>query len=258
MKTIKITLPKSWNDLTHRQLERIALLFHTMKPSASFDLKILYILLDVNWFQFIEKAKIRIVLWNVPMSELRKNYDFIYKKNDRTAFAKFLKIKSQKSAIGNLKSNVVYACQDRLANLTADEFSVADDLHIKWRETKNIEYLHYLAAIVYTKTTTRKEFDKNALHESALLFKKVSIAKLLAIEITYFGCKNQLVKRFPKVFPAPVPGLQKPKKNYGFGKIILAMTKGDLSKLETIKRVNIYAFLEQFEEDLTNVNKQKA
>jgi hypothetical protein len=252
-KTIKITLPKSWNELSHRQLERIAFLFHTIKPSASFDLKILYILLDVKWFQFIEKAKIRIVLWNIPMSEIRKNYDFIYSKNDRTAFAKFLKLK-----VSTTKSKVVYSCQDRLANLTADEFSVADDLHIKWRETKNVEYLHYLAAILYTKTTTRKEFDKNALHESALLFKKVPIAKLLAIEITYFGCKNHLVKRFPKVFPAPVLGVQKPKKNYGFGKIILAMTKGDLSKLETIKRVNIYAFLEQFEEDLINASKQKA
>ncbi|MFV5696693.1 hypothetical protein ACM55G_14785 [Flavobacterium sp. LB3P122] len=251
-KTIKITLPKSWNELSNSQLERIAFLFHTMKPSARFDLKILYILLDLKWFQFIEKAKIRIVLWNIPMSEIRKNYDFIYSKNDRTAFAKFLKLKTA------VNRELVYACQDRLANLTADEFSVADDLHIKWRETKNIEYLHYLAAILYTKTTIRKEFDKNALHESALLFKKVPIAKLLAIEITYFGCKNHLVKRFPRVFPTPIPGTPKPKKNYGFGKIILAMTKGDLSKLETIKRVNIYAFLEQFEEDLTTASKQKA
>lgn len=253
-KEVKITLPKSWNELSNSQLDSIAFLFHTMKPSASFDLKIFYILLNVKWFQIIEKAKIRIVLWNIPMSELRKNYDFIYSKNDRTNFAKYIKTKLSHRA----QSRCFFSPQDRLSNLTADEFSVADDLHIKWRETKNVEYLHYLAAILYTKTTTRKEFDKNALHESALLFRKVPIAKLLAIEITYFGCKNHLVKRFPKVFPAPVPGVQKPKKNYGFGKIILAMTKGDLSKLETIKRVNIYAFLEQFEEDLINASKQKA
>jgi len=35
------------------------------------------------------------------------------------------------------------------------------------------------------------------------------------------------------------------------------MAKGDLSKLETIKKVNIFAFLEQFEEDLIQAAKQK-
>lgn len=250
-KTIKITLPKSWNELSNGQLERIALLFYSMKPCAGFDLKILFILLDLKWFQFIEKTKVRIVLWNIPMSEIRKNYDFIYSKNDRTVFSKFFKLKK-------IPKSVFYSCQDRLANFTAEEFSVADDLHIKWRETKNLEYLHYLAAVIYTKTITRRTFDKNELHQGALLFKKLPLAKLLAMEIAYFGCKNHLVKRFPRVFPAGVPSGSKIKSNYGFGKIILSMAKGDLSKLETIKRVNIYSFLEQFEEDLKTSSKQKS
>jgi len=77
------------------------------------------------------------------------------------------------------------------------------------------------------------------------------------MEIAYFGCKKAIEKRFPKVFPKPVHGAGTPKKKYGFGKVILAMAKGDLSKLEIIERVNIYAFLEQFEEDIINTSKQK-
>ena len=196
MSTIIIILPKSWNELTNRQLERLALLFSTTQPSAKFDIAVLFILLDIKWWQYIEKAKVRIVLWNVPMSELRKNYAFVYSKNDRTIFLPFLKVCRLKSAACNL----FFAPQDRIANLTCDEFAVADDLHIKWRETKNVEYLHYLAAVLYTKTKKRPDFDKNELHEKAKLFKKVPIEKLLAIEIAYFGCKNNIVKRFPKAF----------------------------------------------------------
>lgn len=253
MKAIKITLPKSWNELTNRQLERLALLFSTTQPSAKFDIAVLFILLDIKWWQYIQKAKVRIVLWNVPMSEIRKNYNFIYTKNDRTSFLPFLKIKSY-----NLKPTIFFAPQDRIANLTCDEFAVADDLHIKWRETKEVEYLHYLAAVLYTNTKKRPDFDKNELHEKAKRFSRVPIKKLLAIEITYFGCKNNIVKRFPKAFPKANPEASGTKnKKYGFGKVILSMAKGDLSKLETIKKVNIFAFLEQFEDDLIQAAKQK-
>lgn len=253
MKAIKITLPKSWNELTNRQLERLALLFSTTQPSAKFDIAVLFILLDIKWWQYIKKAKVRIVLWNVPMSEIRKNYNFIYTKNDRTSFLPFLKIKSY-----NLKHKIFFAPQDRIANLTCDEFAVADDLHIKWRETKEVEYLHYLAAVLYTNTKKRPDFDKNELHDKAKAFSRVPIEKLLAIEITYFGCKNNIVKRFPKAFPKANPEASGTKnKKYGFGKVILSMAKGDLSKLETIKKVNIFAFLEQFEDDLIQAAKQK-
>lgn len=253
MKPIKIILPKSWNELSIQQLERIALLFHTTSPGLNFDLKILFILLDVKWWHYLEKAKIRIVLWNVPISEIRNNYSFIYTKIDRTHFAPFLKIPL------TYKSNpkCFFAPQDRIANLTSREFAVADDLHIKWRETKNIEYLQYLASVLYTPSKIRPVFDKNQLHTKAEIFKNIPLKKLLAMELTYFGCKKNIEKRFPKVFPKPIVGAEQPKKKYGFGKIILSMAKGDLSKVETIEKVNIYTFLEQFEEDLITASKNK-
>lgn len=242
-KPIKFKMPTSWDELSLSQLERMALLFNTVKPSAKFDLQVLYILLDIKWWEFSKKAKLRIVIWNVPMSDLRVNFDFIYSKIDRTAFAPLIK----------LNKTVYFAPQDRLANFSVKEFAVADDLHLQWRLTKNIEFLHYLAAVLYTPNKSRADFDKHALHDQALLFKKMKMSKLLAMEIAYFGCKKNLEKRFPKVFPEPSPGASKPKKKYGFGKVILSMTKGDLSKLDTIEKVNVFTFLEQFEEDLTPI-----
>jgi len=195
----------------------------------------------VKYWQFSKKARIRIALRNCALSDLHKSYEYIFKANNRTIFPEFIKIKKTK----------YFPPQARIANLTADEFAVVDDLHIKWRETKDLEYLQYMAAVLYTETKTRPLFDKNELHEKALVFKNIPARKLLAMEMAYFGCKNNLVKRFPKAFPKAKPGEAKPKKKYGFSKVILSMSKGDLSKLDLIKKVNIYTFLEQFEEDLT-------
>ncbi|PIF32985.1 hypothetical protein CLU81_3555 [Flavobacterium sp. 9] len=241
MKTVKLYIPKSWDEMSSRQLEKIALLFSTTETNVKFYVKLFFLLNDIKWWQFAKKAKIRIILRSFPLSDLHKTYEYIFKENNRTIFPEFIKVKKRK----------YFPPQNRIANITADEFAVVDDLHIKWRETKNIEFLHYMCAVLYTESKSRPVFDKNELHEKAAPFARVSIQKLLAIEMAYFGCKNNLVKRFPKAFPKPKPGASKPKKKYGFSKVILSMAKGDLSKLEMIKKVNIYTFLEQFEEDLT-------
>lgn len=245
MKKINIKIPKSWDEMKAKQFENIALLFNTSETNIKFYIQLFFLLTNVKWWQFRKKAKLRIVLRNCPLSDLHKSYDYIFKENNRTVFPENIKIG---------KTNY-FPPQNRIANLTADEFAIVDDLHIKFHETKNIEFLQYMAAVLYSSSKTRGLFDKNDLHDLAKPFEKLSRAKLFTIELAYFGCKNNLVKRFPKAFPKQKPGTAKPKKKYGFSKVILSMAKGDLSKLDLIKKVNIYTFLEQFEEDLTPVKK---
>lgn len=241
MKAIKIHIPKSWDEMGEKQFEKIAFHFSASATDVKFYIRIFFLLTNVKWWQFSKKAKMRIVLRTLPLSDLHKTYEYVFKENNRTIFPENIKI-------GKIK---YFPPQNRIANFTADEFAIVDDLHIKWRETKNIEYLQYMAAVLYTETKTRPFFDKNELHDKAKPFSKLEIKKLLAIELAYFGCKNNLVKRFPKAFPKQKPGAVQPQKKYGFSKVILSMSKGDLSKLDLIKKVNIYTFLEQFEEDLT-------
>jgi hypothetical protein len=245
MKTVNFYIPKSWDEMNEKQFEKIAFLFNTAETNVKFYIRLIFLLIDAKWYQFWKKAKLRIVLRTCPLSDLHKSYEYIFKDNNRTVFPDNIKIGKTK----------FFPPQNKIANLTADEFAIVDDLHIKWHETKNIEYLQYLAAVLYSPTKNRQLFDKNELHEKAKPFSKLSIKKLFAIELAYFGCKNNLVKRFPKAFPKQSPGAAKPKKKYGFSKVILSMAKGDLSKLDLIKKVNIYTFLEQFEEDLTPAKK---
>jgi len=244
MKTVKLYIPKSWDEMKEKQLEKIAFLFNTSEVNIKFYIKLFFLLSDVKWWQFGKKAKMRIVLRKFPLSDLHKSYEYIFKENNRTIFPEVIKTKKP-------KKGVFFPPQNRIANLTADEFAIVDDLHIKWRETKDFEYLQYMVAVLYTESKSRPLFDKNDLHEKAMNFQNIPIKKLLAVELAYFGCKNNLVKRFPVAFQKGKAGAEKPKKKYGFSKVILGMAKGDLSKLETIKKVNIYTFLEQFEDDLT-------
>lgn len=245
MKTIKLNIPKSWDDMNERQFEKIALLFNTAEIGIKFYIKLFFLLNSFKVWQLGKKAKLRIILRNFPLSDLHKTYEYVFKENNRTVFPVSIK----------LKKKLYYPPQNRIANLTADEFAVVDDLHIRFRESRDIELLHYMVAVLYTEGKIRPPFDKNDLHDKALIFKKVPLKKLFAIELAYFGCKNNLVKRFPKAFPKPKKGASKPKKKYGFSKVILSMAKGDLSKLDLIKKVNIFTFLEQFEEDLTPAKK---
>ena len=240
---INLNIPQSWNELNQKQFERIALLFSTAEPSQIRDIKLLKILVDAKWWQLKKKANLRLFLFQVPYSEWKHFIDFLLKENNRTHFIPVIKVGKK----------TYFAPADRIQNLDAEEFSVADDLHIRFRETQNPEYLQYLFHVLYSETEERKPFDKNKLEKQ--INKKVPMATLVITEMTYFGCKNYIANKFKKAFPKPKKGETAARK--GFGKVIQAMAKGDLSKLPIIERTNIYKFMQQFQDDIEEYNKQK-
>ena len=240
---INLNIPQSWNELNQKQFERIALLFSTVEPSQIRDIKLLKILVDAKWWQLKKKANLRLFLFQVPYSEWKGFIEFLLKENNRTNFIPVIKVGKK----------TYFAPADRIQNLDAEEFSVADDLHIRFRETKNPEYLQYLFHVLYSETVERKPFDKNKLEKQ--INKKIPMATLVITEMTYFGCKNYIANKFKKAFPKSTKKETGTRK--GFGKVIQAMAKGDLSKLPIIERTNIYKFMQQFQDDIEEYNKQK-
>ena len=240
---INLNIPTSWNELNQKQFERIVLLFSIEEPSLMRDIKLLKILVDAKWWQLKKKAQFRLFLFQVPYSEWKIFIDFLLKENNRTNFVPVIKVGKKE----------YFAPADRIQNLDAEEFAVADDLHIRYRETKNIEFLKYLFHVLYSETEERKPFDKNKLEKQ--INNKVPVEVLLITELTYFGCKNYIANKFKKAFPKSTK--KETGKRQGFGKVIQSMAKGDLSKLPTIERTNIYKFLQQFQDDIEEYNKQK-
>jgi hypothetical protein len=239
---IHFSIPKSWNELSDRQFKQLSKLFLSGQRGLIFDLKCLRVLLNIRWYQLGKRLRLVYVLSQIPLKELKKEYEFIYTDIDRTIFLE--------------KINGFYAPLNKITNLTVEEFSVADDLHIKWRETGNKEYLIYLAAVLYSETKQpRTYFDKNNLPDKIKHFQKVPIEELHCAELTYLGCKTNLVKRFPTAFPKGTKKVSNSK--YGFGKVILQMAGGKFGNHEQTKATNIYTFLEEFNENLKNVKDVK-
>lgn len=242
MNAIKFSIPETWNQLSDWQFRKVLRLLHKTAPGQVLDKAILKVLLNIRSNADPRNANLNVLLHEVPMSELKSYFEFLYNSNDRTNFIRSIKA----------NGNTWHAPMDRIANLTASEFAAALDLNNKFLKTKDPEYLHYLAAVLYT-TKDRPVFDKLKLEPLANMFSKVSDINLIAMHVTFSGCVTHIAKRFPKAFPKT--NNKKPSK-YGFGKIILQMCRQDLSKHPIISQTNIYTFLEQFEDDIKNAPKK--
>src|SRR5690606_37030789 len=82
--TIDITIPDSWNHLTDDQLKRIAKAQNL--NGELFDLAVWLILNNAHKYNFVEKHKLKAVLQQVPLSELKNHYKFIYQDVTREKF----------------------------------------------------------------------------------------------------------------------------------------------------------------------------
>ncbi|MFK7049875.1 hypothetical protein V3Q77_08235 [Flavobacterium davisii] len=240
---INILIPTTWNELSNEQFQKIVSLFHSSEPSIQQEYQAFRILLNARWYQWIKKARIRWLLRTEPRSVWLPFYEFLYQKCTRTVF------------VSEIKANgkTYYAPNNRLNNLSAVEFAVANDLHVVWRSKQSTEALLLLFHVLYSESKKRAPFDKLALDKKTA--EKIPLPILLATEATFLGSLNHMSSKFPKVFPASQKNKQS--KHVSFEKIILAMAKGDLSKLSTIENVNIYKFLEQFQDDIKEANERK-
>lgn len=246
MKKLKISLPEAWNNLSDRQLRQTALLFNSAKRGILFDVALLQILLDIRWWHFRKKGQLYLLLRNVTLTELKKHYAYLYKTPERTRFIDYMITKDE----------AYFSPQERLQNLSAEEFSIAEDLHKVWHKKRERVALEYLAAVLYsTAPNVRPLFEKDALEVKAKEFKSVPLADLLAMEMTYRGCKERLVNRYPKAFSTS--GGQSKGNSPGFGKVIDHMAGGKFGDHEKTRRTNIYVLLDRFEQDLKDQAKLK-
>lgn len=242
MGKINVQLPKSWNELTDGQLVSMAGLFATTKPGVHLDAGIFRILMGKRQVDAIR------IMEEVPLSQLKPFYSFIYFENNRTAFIKRWKVNRK----------WYYAPGDRINNLDAEEYAVAEDLHYQWRNKKERIYLELMAAVLYVpQKGLRPVFEKELLQEKAKAFAGEPIEKLLAMEMAFFGCMAHLWSVFPKVFPKSAPTTAMAQRKHGFGKVILGMAGGKFGTHEQTKRTKIYTFLEEFTENLKQIEHAK-
>lgn len=236
-----IKIPKSWNECSDAQLKKLANLIYSGINGFKFDYKCFRILVSEKWWHFNTKAKLNCLLTNVPISELKQDFNFIFISNTLTRFP----------VIQSIGKEQFHPPLPQISNLSIGEMAVADDLHIKWRTTGDLDCLYYLAATLYvSQQQPRPAFDKNDLSFKVSLFKQLSLDELLVIEMAFHGCKEYLAKKFKTVFPSPKhdsPKKSSTNQSSHFPKLILDLSGGKFGNHEQTSRTNCYTFLAEFE-----------
>lgn len=230
---INLNIPKSWNELTDKQMKNIGKIFH--KKGEVFDLTCWLILNDVKAYQFRRLQQLKTVMQLVTMTELKKHFSFIYEKNDRHKFIEFK---------GYQKP------QDRIFNLTIEEYAVADDLNNKYLETGDLNFLRHLVAVLYKKPNEKYNIIKQ--NQRAKRFRFLKGYELLAVHITWNGCKEYITKRFPKVYPKVKAVQGKGKNQKGFLDVVLQLSGGKFGTYQETKNELVYTFLAEFENTIIN------
>jgi len=240
--TINLKIPASWNALNDRQLKELAKVCHAKHSGVVLEYKLFIILLDIRFWELKKRWKAVKTIGQVGFSTLKQSYNWLNNELNVTRFISKLRVNGQN----------LYAPSQRITNLTVNEFAHADDLYLGWHNTKDFEYLQYLAAVLYREKDAsgkRPIFDKTELELRAKKLSRLNTKTLLAIGLSYQGCRLYLVSQFPLVFPKSTQQKRTPR-NSGFGKLVLHLSGGKFGTHNETKNTNVYTFLEDFQEQL--------
>lgn len=240
MKTININIPQEWNSLSDQSIQKIACLFHNEEPSASFYYKLMYAVLNLRWWHLKRQYNLYKLFKNVALSELLKHLSFLTNTASLTRFLPELNINNKK----------YFSPGKRLHNISAAQFAFCEDLFFYYNQTKDIEYLRYIAAALYL--ASKESFNKDTIENKLEVFSEVSDDFLLSLALSYKGSTLEIQKLYPKIFKKTTAGKtslkeSKPKAP-GFEEIIVLVTKeSDLfSNLKQTESTNVHVFLKEF------------
>lgn len=234
---ININIPSKWDELTDWQLIKIA---NTYRRSGRiFDFMIWLYLNHVKWYEFKRAYQLRIVLNNVPLSELKNNYKWIYTQIDRTKFPKHKRYQRP---------------MDRIVDVTIQEFAVADDLNNMYLKTGDISYLKLLTAVLYR--PKRESYNHLDLEKNIKRFKKDKNAFFKAVHLAFNGSKKGIVDKFTHVYPK-IKVQQKSNKKSGLLDVVLKMSGGKFGTYNETKNTLLYTFLTELEESIVQQEKMQ-
>lgn len=249
--TINLNIPQSWNDLPIAVLQKIAWYFHIGLAKRKLDLFVFFALSDTKWYQFNKAFNLLKMLKVVPLDELKNHFSFIYETNNLTAFIPSITANKKK----------LYAPGDRLHNITIEEFALCEDFFFHYTQTKNLDYIQYLVAVLYRPLFENKKevFDKATLDASFKKLSKINKKTLAAIALSYKGSTLEIQnnKAYAKIFiKSKVKATAKvtpiTPKAPGWERLVLDLSGGKFGNFEQTNKTNIHAFLSEYVNLITN------
>ena len=247
----KIEAPASWNELTKKQLYKIAEIIHSERYLIDGKIRLVVAVLGIRLMLFL-KLNASQVYDLLPLAK------FVMNDNELTI-----------NLVPKLRISFTYyyGPNDRLSNITIEEFSFLDTFFIRYKETGDNLWLNLLCSAMYRpkradynptaetyKGDIRVDFNKHLVFYSAHRFESLSSAQKYAILLFYDGCRNQITKKYWNIF-----GQKKTSgKSFGWGGVLMELAGNKFGDHERTKTANLLDVLNHLEMEGIKTKKSKS
>lgn len=270
----KFPIPENWNELTRQQLVTLGQLNRFSLPVGEFQFKMLLAFTGlvperkpevqkINYkgerriFHHMANGRRKYLIEQAELAWISEQLNFFFKKtkNDEKEEQFYVHSTLTKNLLPDIdvKGKTWYGPSDSLTNLLFAEFIHTETFLDYYGHTKKPEYLDKLIATIYRPQDPeynpksvnfhgdrREKFNDHLIDMRAVKLAEVHPAVKQAIYLFYLGCRNFIVKKFPKVFP-PSSGNEKKKDAFmQFMKLVDALANNDVTKNEQIRQTYLY------------------
>lgn len=247
--TLAISVPKGWGELSHQQVERAGEVLH-----ATTDGYAALVQLATEFAGLFPRG-----------SGVNAEGELVYHYYHRTTGNISLsaeQIAHIVKAVNWLTEGIAPMAaphldgyrvpDDRLMDLTLEQFITADVAHAAFACTSDPRALSVLAATIYA----REPFDPDKVQVDATRIDRLAI-KLYAVFLWFAGAKVHLTRKFPEVFSGEGSGEQPDGVSYMLG-MLSSLNEGDVTKNEQLKALNLYEALHELNHKIAEANRRNA
>lgn len=262
-KEIKLTVPQKWNELSPKQLLYIAKHWESWQTLA----KINESLIKARALLFLELSGLESKKQKRELCNLLSFVDEDTDINilDFTNFV-FEKLDLTKQILPKVKVGMFefyYGPNDRINDISIDEFSYAFGIYNIYNKFKNDTYLNSLMAILYRPRNNKSEFYKTGdfkvpfnnklVNEYEKKIKKLPEEYKQAVYLFFCGCLESLAIQFPNTFERGEAGVNK---GGNFINSVVAMSGKKFGFYDEAKKQNAILFLTEMEEEIVEYKKR--
>jgi hypothetical protein len=249
----QIFIPSNWNELALKQLQFVAENWIMWQYFASQNMSLLktkcQLLLNFlpgNKKQIKTCAKIINKLPSEDVYDLAQLTSFVFEKNDLT---------TNPIPVIKTKTLDLYPPSNKLANITAFEFSFAESQYIKYHNTGDVDALAKLIAILYRPKTDidREEFNHKLVEKYQQLTSHLTETEKQMILLWYIGCRNYIVETHPEIFSKENNSKAE---NGTWIDVILAISGGKFGTFNQTGQMDLHIILKELKTIKKNKPKQ--
>lgn len=250
LRTLQLTLPTCWGDLTPGQVVRVAYYLSLGLDESEFLVRLGIDLagLQPHGSTVGSDGEIRYVYYHRPVGNVTLTAEHL------AAIASALKWVTDVPEPMAAPDIPGYGQPDRdLFGITLEQFLVADAAYTEYIRSKESRALLMLAASMYPRSG---RFSAETLERDAPAMQYLFGYRLEAIVLWFTGAKRLLMRKYPCVFSEEEAGSEIPQEDVLLG-LLSSLNNGRIVDNEKIKRTDVHEVFYELNQKIKASKRQK-